>query len=210
MLREAMYRIPTERHLIADAHPLFADALRQTLAPLRPQADWLSCACFVTVLDALPEPGTVCHVYLGEGLPGLSARSSVAQLHQRCPSVRVAWLGNRSCPPAWAARQADVFWSKTLPPAALVRAAQAWWPALPAMGAHHDDLPQLLARLTRQERCVLRYLQRGVSNKVVAIDLAISESTVKAHVSSILRKLQVRNRTSAVLKMNPLSVDCFT
>ncbi|WP_027483583.1 response regulator [Deinococcus pimensis] len=53
--------------------------------------------------------------------------------------------------------------------------------------------------LTAREEDVLRLLARGLSNKLIARELDISESTVKNHVKSILAKMQVRNRTEAAL-----------
>lgn len=54
-------------------------------------------------------------------------------------------------------------------------------------------------QLSPREEDVLRLLARGLSNKLIARALAISESTVKNHVKSILAKMQVRNRTEAAL-----------
>jgi DNA-binding NarL/FixJ family response regulator len=45
---------------------------------------------------------------------------------------------------------------------------------------------------------VLRLLERGDPNKVIARELALSEATVKAHIGAIMRALGVRNRTQAV------------
>lgn len=70
--------------------------------------------------------------------------------------------------------------------------------------AHLQDLAGRLAELTRQERCVLDFIVNGKSNKVVAIELNIAESTVKAHVSAILRKLKVSSRTQAVISVGAL------
>lgn len=53
--------------------------------------------------------------------------------------------------------------------------------------------------LSPREEDVLRLLARGLSNKLIARALEISESTVKNHVKSILAKMQVRNRTEAAL-----------
>jgi DNA-binding NarL/FixJ family response regulator len=53
--------------------------------------------------------------------------------------------------------------------------------------------------LSPREEDVLRLLARGLSNKLIARELDISESTVKNHVKSILAKMQVRNRTEAAL-----------
>mgnify|MGYP001172940474 FL=1 len=52
--------------------------------------------------------------------------------------------------------------------------------------------------LTRTELEVLRLLAKGRQNKEIADDMFISVNTVKSHVSSILRKLRVRNRAQAV------------
>jgi DNA-binding NarL/FixJ family response regulator len=54
--------------------------------------------------------------------------------------------------------------------------------------------------LTRREREVLRLMAGGYSNREIADALSMSEGTVKNHVSSILSKLGVRDRTRAVLK----------
>lgn len=51
-----------------------------------------------------------------------------------------------------------------------------------------------LDRLTRRQAEVLAPVTRGLLNKQIAFELAITEATVKAHVSVILRKLYVRNR----------------
>ncbi|MDD3750284.1 MAG: response regulator transcription factor, partial [Firmicutes bacterium] len=52
--------------------------------------------------------------------------------------------------------------------------------------------------LTRTEVEVLRLLAKGYQNKEIAEEMFISINTVKSHVSSILRKLRVRNRAQAV------------
>jgi DNA-binding NarL/FixJ family response regulator len=54
--------------------------------------------------------------------------------------------------------------------------------------------------LTSKEKEVLTLLVRGKSNKEIAAELFISETTVKTHVSNLLRKLEVGDRTQAVIK----------
>lgn len=59
--------------------------------------------------------------------------------------------------------------------------------------------------LTQGELRVLKLLAKGKSNKVIAYELDIRESTVKAHITAILRKLKVHSRTQAVLAARDLN-----
>ena len=62
----------------------------------------------------------------------------------------------------------------------------------------HEAVEELAEPLTAREREVLGLLGRGLSNKMIARDLQISEHTVKFHVSSIYAKLDAASRTEAV------------
>ena len=59
--------------------------------------------------------------------------------------------------------------------------------------------PDRFSALTRRELEILRHLAEGQSNKAIARDLGITDGTVKLHVRSILRKLQVRSRVEAAV-----------
>jgi NarL family two-component system response regulator LiaR len=64
--------------------------------------------------------------------------------------------------------------------------------------AHQARLP-VAGALTEREMDVLRLLARGRSNKEIALELGVAEKTVKTHVSSILSKLHLADRTQAAL-----------
>ncbi len=54
-------------------------------------------------------------------------------------------------------------------------------------------------RLSSREKCILRYIAEGASNKAIARIMQVAEATVKVHVKAILRKVRVHNRTQAAI-----------
>jgi DNA-binding NarL/FixJ family response regulator len=67
------------------------------------------------------------------------------------------------------------------------------------LAAAEDELGALFSPLTGRETEILDCIAQGLTNKEIADRLYISSQTVKNHVTSILRKLQVNDRTSAVI-----------
>ncbi|MGD8902892.1 MAG: response regulator transcription factor [Anaerolineae bacterium] len=66
-------------------------------------------------------------------------------------------------------------------------------------GAEADSLGALLVPLSPREMEILQHIAQGKSNKEIAYDLGISRQTVKNHMTSILRKLAVNDRTQAAI-----------
>ena len=66
-------------------------------------------------------------------------------------------------------------------------------------GELESDRPDRFSALTPREFEILRHLAEGQSNKEIARDLGITDGTVKLHVRSILRKLEVRSRVEAAV-----------
>ena len=83
-----------------------------------------------------------------------------------------------------------------------------WWPEQPdedtAMTEEEKAASAGLASLTPQQFRVLTMVCDGLLNKQIAYDLNVSEATVKAHVTAIFRKLNVRTRTQAALLLQQM------
>jgi DNA-binding NarL/FixJ family response regulator len=85
-----------------------------------------------------------------------------------------------------------------LAPTATRRLIDQFVPLLPDPGQQHDR-DAVLSELTDREQAVFLQLAAGRSNREIAIDLHLSEGTVKVHVGRILAKLGLRDRIQAVV-----------
>jgi NarL family two-component system response regulator LiaR len=141
-------------------------------------------------------------------LPGMSGVEAVRRLRAAHPEVKVVVLtsfaGENSVLPAIRAGAAG-YLLKDVGPAELAEALRVVHrggaPLHPSVAATvmHSVADPVRDPLTPREHEVLRLIARGLSNRLIARDLALSEKTVKAHVSAILGKLGVADRTQAAL-----------
>ena len=144
-------------------------------------------------------------------LPGMDGIAVLGELRARESTARVLVLTSATDPAsaslAVRSGAAGVLY-KDVDPDALVRAigsvhdghlllaSEAAGPLVRSAGAWG---PGTLDALTSREREVLAELAKGRSNREIARALGVSEKTVKAHVSSVLAKLGVQDRTQAAL-----------
>jgi two-component system, NarL family, response regulator LiaR len=148
-------------------------------------------------------------------MPGLDGVGAMRELRVRAPDSRVivltSFLEDDRLLPAIQAGAAG-YLLKNVEPAQLakaIRAAHAGQEAIidPTVAARlvhalaDETRPRVQEpeRLTRRERDVLGLIARGRSNKRIALELGISEKTVKTHVGHLLAKLGVSDRTQAAL-----------
>jgi DNA-binding NarL/FixJ family response regulator len=67
-----------------------------------------------------------------------------------------------------------------------------------------SEAPPATGAVTARELAVVRAIQRGKSNKVIAYELGMCESTVKVHVRRVMKKLKAKNRTDVAIKLQSI------
>lgn len=69
------------------------------------------------------------------------------------------------------------------------------------------DVHPKLAMLTPQQQRIMRLICEGKPNKQIAYELSLAEATVKAHITALLRRLQVQNRTQAAVLVETANME---
>jgi DNA-binding NarL/FixJ family response regulator len=194
------------RIIIADDHPLFRAALRQTLSSAKVEE-----AGDLAALSAALEADRDCDlVLLDLNMPGAHGFSGLLLLRAQYPEVPVMIVSaveDQKVIRRTFELGAAGYLPKSAGPAEIRGAVDTVLRgevAVPAgLDLHETDEQSAFARrlstLTPQQIRVLMMLSDGLMNKQIAYELSISEATVKAHVSSILQKLDVDSRTQAVI-----------
>jgi DNA-binding NarL/FixJ family response regulator len=200
------------RVLIADDHPVVRQGLRTFLGiqdDIEVVGEAEDGASAVTLAESL-DPDIV---LMDLKMPGADGLVALTELRARGVKARVLVLTSVTerghVLPAVQAGAAGYLY-KDVDPQALVQAIRAvndghvlFAPdAAEAMlrdGSAARDDDRGLAALTEREREVLVHIARGRTNREIARALVVSEKTVKTHVSNLLMKLGVQDRTQAAL-----------
>ncbi len=202
----------TTRILIADDHPLFRGALRQTVSGLLPGVTVDEAATLEDAAKVLQEAGDTDLLLLDLNMPGTRGFSGLTYLRAQFPSVPIIVV-SANAEPDVIRRCIDFgasgFIPKTLDVETMGTAINTvltggrWTPPDVDLSKPADketsELLRRLGSLTPQQVRVLMMLSEGLLNKQIAYELSVSEATVKAHVSAILTKLGVESRTQAVI-----------
>ncbi len=202
--------------LIADDHPMVRDALKRTLLLIEPTATVVEAADFAGVLlqmqAALPQLAL-----LDLHMPGMERVDGLRRLRLMFPGVPLVVASGEDDPAiirATLAAGAVGFLPKSEAPEVLQQALRlvlgggTYMPAQALADLRHGAPPPRpdASGLTPRQMDVLRCLMRGQPNKLIARELGLTEGTVKIHIAAILRVLQARNRTEAVVVARDLGL----
>jgi len=198
--------------IIADDHPLFRAALRQAIARLLPEARIVEAGSIAALEQAADEHPSADLILLDLRMPGAHGLSQLMELRIRHPEIPVAVIS--AVESATIARKAIACGgSGFIPKSASIEAIGRMLRALLAgevvvpegfevwssERAVERKFANAVSALTPQQYRVLLMLARGQSNRTIGQEIDVSEATVKAHVTVILRKLGLERRTQAAL-----------
>lgn len=196
-----------DRIVVADDHPLFRAALRSAVERASPAAGIVECASLAEAQGAL-RAGPVDLLLLDLKLSDVEGLTGLTLVRAEHPAVPVAVVSASEEPQTIRralALGAAGFIPKSAALPEMVQAITAildgdtWAPDVEAAGPEEADLQARIASLTPSQLRILDGLKAGRLNKQIAFDLGVTEATIKAHLTSVFRKLGVQNRTQAVI-----------
>lgn len=209
-----MYKI-----LIADDHPLFREAIGNVILSGFPGCETLETEDLDSALVLAQEHDDLDLILLDLNMPGMNGLNGLISLRNDSPTIPVVIVSaeqDKQIVLQAITYGAVGFITKSSPrdqmtealqqilngnvylPSDIIRSER---PTSRIQRRHEENqIPaEMLSSLTRRQLLVLERMSEGESNKQIAYNLNIAETTVKAHVSAILRKLGVHNRIQAVL-----------
>jgi DNA-binding NarL/FixJ family response regulator len=199
--------------LVVDDHPLFCDALTLTLQSIADFEEIRTALTLEKALEIVTKDSRIGLIILDLNLPDVNGLDGLVRLRTAAPKAAIiiasSMADNRMISHALKAG-ADGFVPKHSQRSVFRRAfeavqkGQAFVPdgyidPQGGQDSSSDDALVRLASLTNQQARILHLICEGKLNKQIAYDLSIAETTVKAHVTAIMRKLGVHSRTQAVL-----------
>ena len=206
--------------LVADDHPLFREALRGAVLREIPDAQLHeadNAAGLYAMADANPDADLL---LLDLNMPGANGFGALVHLRGLHPQLPVVMVSARE-EPAVIRRALDHgamgFIPKSSNADALGQAlrhvldGERWVPeaagSAPETPPGEHETAARVRELTPQQFRVLQMLGEGLLNKQIAWELGVSEATIKAHMTAVLRKLGASNRIQAVLIAGRLAVE---
>lgn len=199
--------------LIADDHPLFREALQRVAVEVFADHGFFEVDNCDKAIEAINDENLEL-IFLDLNMPGMDGFNGLVSLRNAAPSVPIIVVS--ASEDVGTVREAITYGAsgfipKSLSKEDMVAAVRlvldggVYTPTPGGDGARQAirvdlKLAESISQLSHQQRIVLQMLVSGRPNKQIAYELNIVESTVKAHVSAILRKLKVHSRTQAVIK----------
>jgi DNA-binding NarL/FixJ family response regulator len=197
--------------LVIDDHPLFIDALELTLMSLADFKTIKTADCLEAALAVLDGTDAPALVILDLHLPDVNGLDGLIRLKRKIaatPIIIVSSMTDNAIISGAIVAGAAGFVPKHSARAVFkdalecIQRGEVFKPAgyVESNNASKgDETISRLSSLTNQQARILELICEGKLNKQIAFDLTIAETTVKAHVTAIMRKLGVQSRTQAVL-----------
>jgi DNA-binding NarL/FixJ family response regulator len=213
--------------LVADDHPLFREALKLAISQAIVGARTLEADTVDSLLSTLHAHSDIDLLLLDLGMPGAHGFSALVQTRAHYPSVPVVVISGREdqdIAQRTLVHGASAFIAKSASVPTIIDAlktilrGEVWNPpeqrsSMTVRGnsvpPDETDAARRVASLTPQQFRVLSMLCSGQSNKRIALQIEVSEATVKAHMTAILEKMGAENRTQAVLIAQRLALHQF-
>ncbi|SDU43594.1 response regulator transcription factor [Pseudomonas yamanorum] len=218
-----MYKI-----LIADDHPLFREAIHNVISDGFPGSEVMETGDLDSALALSQEHDDLDLILLDLNMPGMHGLNGLINLRNESPTIPVVIVSaeqDKQVVLQAITYGAVGFITKSSPRLQMTEAIQqilngnVYLPPeiirsqkIGGQRRMNDCLglaPELLQALTRKQLLVLERMTKGDSNKQIAYSLDIAETTVKAHVSAILRKLNVHNRVQAILSAGDIDFGAY-
>lgn len=206
--------------LLADDHPLFRDALRRAVVQLFPDACVHEAEHVAGLIDLAQQQSEADLLLLDLNMPGAQGFSALVHMRSSHPALPVIVVSAREEPAlmqralghgaaAFVPKSADLATIKEAIDAVLD--GNTWLPpgisSDVALDPEEQALAARIAELTPAQYRVLGMVCNGMLNKQIGYELGVSEATIKAHMTAILRKLGAHSRTQAVLLAGKLTLE---
>lgn len=211
----------TVRFLIVDDHPLFREALRLAIQSVYPDAETVEASSIAAAQEALASEQPFDLLLLDLSMPGTRGFDGLIELRAARPKQPILIVSAHEDPRiiheamtcgaagyiSKSVKKRDLSEAIQDVMAGLVVLPKGYTPPDTGTASREGDLAARVASLTRQQLRVLHMVRQGMLNKQIAHELGVGETTIKAHVSEIMRKLNVVSRTQAVIEVARLDFD---